>query len=322
MAIVKSEFIWMNGKFVPWDAATVHVGAHALHYGSSVFEGIRAYPTARGAAIFCLDPHLDRLFNSCKLYKMPVPFTRDEVRQAAIETVGFNHLASCYIRPIVFRGFGSMSLDPRPCPVEVSIFAFEWGRYLGEEATENGVDVGVSSWRRMAPDTFPALGKIGGQYINSQFIAMEAADHGYSEGLALDINGYVSEGSGENIFVVSDDILYTPPIGASILKGVTRGAVITLARDFGYTVVEQTIPREMLYIADEAFFTGTAAEVTPIRSLDRIPIGTGKRGPVTGRLQEGFFAIVEGRREDRHGWLTYVDEHMSGKQVKTGNPSR
>ncbi len=297
----------MNGKFVPWDAATVHVGVHALHYGSSVFEGIRAYPTPRGPAIFCLDPHLDRLYNSCKLYKMPVPFPQDQVRQAAIETVGRNHLASCYIRPLVFRGLGGMGLEPRQCPVDVVIFAFEWGRYLGEEAAENGVDVGVSSWRRMAPDTFPALGKIGGNYINSQLIAMEAADHGYSEGLALDINGYVSEGSGENIFIVSGGTLYTPPIGASILKGVTRSAIITLARDFGYTVVEQIIPREMLYIADEAFFTGTAAEVTPIRSFDRVPVGAGTRGPITKRLQEEFFSIVEGRGEDRYGWLTLIN---------------
>jgi branched-chain amino acid aminotransferase len=301
----------MDGKMVPWDQATVHVGVHALHYGSNAFEGIRAYSTPSGPAIFCLDPHVDRLFNSCKLYKMPVPFSRDEICNAIVEIVRVNQLVSCYIRPIVFRGFEHLSIDPRRCPVQVAIFAYQWGRYLGDEAAENGVDVGVSSWRRMAPDTFPALGKIGGQYINSQFIAMEAGDHGYAEGLALDINGYVSEGSGENIFLVSDGVLYTPPIGSSILKGITRSTVMTLAREFGYTVVEQTIPREMLYIADEAFFTGTAAEITPIRSIDRSPIGSGKRGPITQRLQKEFFAIVEGKTEDRHHWLTLVADHSA-----------
>lgn len=298
----------MDGRFVPWDAATVHVGVHALHYGSSVFEGIRAYNTVRGTAIFCLDQHLERLYRSCKLYKMPVPFTADQLRSAIVETVCRNRLASCYIRPIVFRGFENLSIDPRKCPVQVAVFAFEWGRYLGDEAAENGVDVGVSSWRRMAPDTFPALAKIGGQYINSQFVAMEAADHGYLEGLALDIDGHVSEGSGENVFLVLDEALYTPPIGSSILSGVTRRAVMTLAQDYGIRVYEQVIPREMLYIADEVFFTGTAAEITPIRSIDRVPVGRGTRGPLTERLQREFFAIVEGKSEDRHNWLTPVNE--------------
>ncbi len=308
MPIPKSAFIWMNGQFVAWEEATVHVGTHALHYGSSVFEGIRAYRTARGPALFCLDPHVMRMFDSCTLYKMPMPFSREDIRRAIVETVQINHLQSCYVRPIAFRGFENFSLDPRRCPVQVAIFAFEWGRYLGEEAMEKGVDIGVSSWRRMAPDTFPAMGKIGGNYINSQFIAMEANDHGYVEGLALDIHGYVSEGSGENIFVVSDGTLYTPPVSASILKGITRSAAIGLARDLGYTVVEQNIPREMLYIADELFFTGTAAEITPIRSVDRTPVGTGKRGPITQRLQDEFFAIVEGRAADRYNWLTYVND--------------
>ncbi len=307
MTIAKSDDIWMNGKFVPWDQATVHVGAHALHYGSNAFEGIRAYNTPRGPAIFCLTQHVDRLFNSCKLFKMPVPYSRDEISRAIVETVRINGLTSCYIRPIVFRGFEHLSIDPRKCPVEVAILAYEWGRYLGDEAAESGVDVGVSSWRRMAPDTFPSLGKIGGQYINSQFIAMEAADHGYAEGLALDVNGYVSEGSGENVFLVSDGVLYTPPIGASILKGITRSAVMTLAREFDYPVVEQMIPREMLYVADEAFFTGTAAEITPIRAIDRTPIGNGRRGPITQHLQKEFFAIVEGHTEDRYHWLTLVN---------------
>lgn len=308
MPVPKSRYIWMDGHFVDWDNATVHVGAHALHYGSSVFEGVRAYGTSSGAAIFCLDPHVDRLFDSAKIYKMPIPFTREEIRNAIIETVRINGLDSCYIRPIAFRGVESFSLDPRKCPVQVAIFAFPWGRYLGPEAVEKGVDVGVSSWRRMATGTFPALGKIGGQYINSQFVAMEAADHGYMEGIALDINGYVSEGSGENIFVILDGTIYTPPLAASILKGITRQAAITLAREGGYPLVEQNIPREMLYIADEIFFTGTAAEVTPIRSIDRVTIGKGERGPITKKIQEEFFAIVEGKKEDRFKWLTMVNE--------------
>lgn len=316
MAFPKSKWIWMNGEFVPWDNATVHVGAHALHYGSSVFEGIRAYSTPRGPAIFCLDPHVDRWLGSCKMYKMPLPFSRAHLRDAIVEVVRVNELASCYIRPIAWRGFGGFSLDPRKYPVDVAIFAFEWGKYLGPEALEQGVDVGVSSWRRMAPDTFPAMAKIGGQYVNSQFVAMEANDHGYVEGIALDINGYVSEGSGENIFVVFDGVIYTPPLGSSILRGITRMAVINLARELGFTLIEQNIPREMLYVADEVFFTGTAAEVTPIRSIDRVTIGSGKRGPVTQQIQEQFFELVEGRAEDGRSWLTYVNEVMPATRVK------
>lgn len=307
MPIPKSELIWMNGKMIAWDAATVHVGTHALHYGSSVFEGIRAYSTPRGPAIFCLDLHVKRLFDSCKMFKMPVPFTPEQIRAAIIQVVRENKLQSCYIRPLVYRGFENFSLDPRKCPVEVAIFAFEWGRYFGAEALEQGVDVGISTWRRLAPDTFPAMGKIGGQYVNSQFIMMEANDHGYAEGLGLDTNGFVSEASGDNVFVVSDGALYTPPIGASILKGVTRNAAITLARAAGYTVIEQNIPREMLYIADEMFITGTAAEIVPVRSVDHVPVGVGGRGPITQRVQEEFFAIVEGRAADRYHWLTAVE---------------
>ena len=308
MAFPKSEFIWFNGKLVPWDDATVHVGAHALHYGSSVFEGIRAYNTPRGAAIFCLDPHIDRFLNSAKMYRMPLPYTREEIRQATIEVVRVNKLTECYIRPLAFRGFGAMGLDPRPCPVQVVVMAYFFGKYLGVEGLENGVDVGVSSWRRLAPDTFPAMAKIGGQYINSQFITMEASDHGYAEGVGLDINGYVSEGSGENIFVILDNTIYTPPVGASILRGITRMAAMTIASDLGYSIIQQNIPREMLYMADEMFFTGTAAEITPIRSVDHVQVGAGKRGPITKKIQDEFFAIVEGRAADRFGWLTYVNE--------------
>jgi branched-chain amino acid aminotransferase len=310
MTIEKSDFIWFNGRFVPWGEAKVHVLIHALHYGSSVFEGIRSYATSQGPAVLCLDEHIERLFAGCKLYHMPVPYSQEEVRQAILATIRANKHTACYVRPLIFRGFESFSLDARSCPVEVVIATFEWGRYLGTEAIEEGVDVGVSSWRRMAPDTFPAMAKIGGQYINSQFIAMEAIDHGYTEGIALDIQGYVSEGSGENIFVVYKGTIYTPPLGASILMGITRQIVLTLATDLGIPVKEQMIPRELLYLADEVFFTGTAAEISPVRSIDGIPIGSGQRGPMTQRLQEEFFGIVEGRLPDRHAWLTYVDETM------------
>jgi branched-chain amino acid aminotransferase len=304
----KSEYIWYNGKLVPWDKATVHVTAHVLHYGSSVFEGIRAYDTPKGPAILGMKPHVDRLFNSCKIYRMEIPYSKEEIGQAMKETIRANKYAACYIRPLVYRGAEVLGVNPRQCPVKVTIITMEWGRYLGPEAIEQGVDVGVSSWRRMGPDTHPAMGKIGGNYVNSQFIVMEAQDHGYTEGIALDVAGYVSEGSGENIFVVFRDVIYTPPWGASILMGVTRDFVIQLAKDLGYEVRQQMIPREMLYLADEVFFTGTAAEITPIRSVDKVPVGAGSRGPVAKRLQEEFFAITSGGKEDRFGWLTPVNE--------------
>ncbi len=303
----KSEQIWFNGKFVPWDKAQVHVFAHALHYGSSVFEGMRCYKTLKGPAVLCLLEHIERLYNSCKIYRMKIPYSKDELQEAALETIRVNGLQECYIRPIVFRGFDSFNLNPRSCPVEVAIGVIEWGTLLGAESIEKGVDVQVSSWRRMAPGTFPALAKIGGQYVNSQLVAMEASDHGYSEGIALDIQGYVSEGSGENIFVVKDKTIYTPPLASSILAGITRQIVITLAQDLSYAVKEYIVPREFLYIADEVFFTGTAAEVTPVRSIDRILIGEGKRGPMTERIQSEFFGITSGKLADRHGWLTWVE---------------
>jgi branched-chain amino acid aminotransferase len=301
------EYIWFNGKLVPWDEATVHVTAHVLHYGSSVFEGMRAYATTRGPAVLGMKPHVDRLFNSCKIYRMEMPYSREEISQAIKEVIRANKHDSCYIRPLVYRGAEVLGVNPRKCPVETAIITMEWGRYLGPEAIEQGVDVGVSSWRRMGPDTHPAMGKIGGNYVNSQFIVMEAQDHGYSEGIALDVAGYVSEGSGENIFVVFRNVIYTPPWGASILMGVTRDCVLQLAKDLGYEVREQMIPREMLYLADEVFFTGTAAEISPIRSVDKVPVGAGSRGPVTRRLQEEFFAITSGEKEDRFGWLTPVN---------------
>lgn len=306
MALDKTEFIWFNGELIPWDQATVHITAHALHYGSSVFEGIRAYEIKGQPHVFCLDAHVKRLFTSCKVYRMDVGYTQEEIKQAIIDTIKANQIKSCYIRPLVFRGSGGFAVNPLPCPVEVSIITIGWGRYLGPEAIEQGVDVGVSSWRRMAPGTFPAVAKIGGQYINSQFIVMEAFDLGYAEGIALDINGFVSEGSGENLFIVRDGVIYTPPLYASILQGITRTCVMALARDLGYVVKEEMLPREMLYMADEVFFTGTAAEVTPIRSVDHVTVGSGRRGPITERLQSEFFGILAGEVQDRHGWLTPV----------------
>jgi len=307
MALKNGKWVWFNGKFVPWEEATVHVGVHALHYGSSIFEGIRSYETKNGPAIFCLEQHLDRLYGSCKIYRMDLPFSREELRRAIVELVAKNGHRACYIRPLVFRGLGGFNLDPRKdCPVEVAILTIEWGAYLGKEALEQGVDVGVSTWFRMAPNTYPALAKAGGHYTNSQLIAMEAHDRGYMEGIALDIFGYVSEGSGENIFIVQDGTLYTPPLSSSILGGVTRRCVMILAEDLGIPVREEPISRERLYLADEAFFTGTAAEITPIRSVDGIQVGAGKRGPITTKLQEEFFGIVRGEIPDRHGWLVPV----------------
>jgi branched-chain amino acid aminotransferase len=306
MPLQKCDWVWRNGEWVAWEDATVHVSAHALHYGSSVFEGIRAYSTPDGPAVFAMEPHVRRLFNSCKIARIDVPYSQEAISAAIVDIVARNGHQSCYVRPLVFRGSEQIGVDGRQCPVEVVIFTLEWGRYLGAEAIEQGVDVMVSSWRRMAPDTLPALAKIGGQYINSQLITMEAKDNGFTEGIGLDVNGYVSEGAGENIFLVFDSVIYTPPLAMSILGGVTRQCVVTLARDLGYEVREQMIAREMLYVADEMFFTGTAAEVSPIRSVDRVPVGEGTRGPVTQRIQEEFFALTSGQLPDRFGWLTPV----------------
>ena len=306
MAINKSEYIWFDGTFVPWDEAKVHVLSHALHYGSSVFEGIRCYETAGGSAVFCLPQHVKRMFNSAKIYRMTIPYTPEQVAQAIVDTVAKNGLRACYIRPLLFRGYEQLGVEPRTCPMQLIIAVWNWGAYLGKEALEQGVDVGVSSWRRMAPDTFPASAKVGGHYANSQLIRMEAAEHGYAEGIALDIYGYVCEGSGENIFIVQDGALITPPLSASILGGITRNCVMTLARDLGYEVKEALISREQLYIADEIFFTGTAAEITPIRSVDHIIVGPGRRGPIAARLQDEFFKIVQGQSPDRYRWLTPV----------------
>ncbi|HEX3050371.1 MAG TPA: branched-chain amino acid transaminase [Aggregatilineaceae bacterium] len=301
-----TNWIWQSGNWVAWDDAKVHVSTHALHYGSSAFEGLRAYSTPEGPAVLCLKSHIDRLFHSAKIARMEVPYTPEEITQVTLDVVRRNQLQSCYIRPLVFRGTGAFGLEGRGNPTEVVVFAIEWGRYLGAEGIEKGINAMVSSWRRMAQDTMPALAKIGGQYINSQFIAMEARDNGFDEGLCLDTNGYVSEGSGENIFLVIDGIIYTPALSSSILGGITRRCVFELADVLGYEIKEMMIPREMLYIADEIFLTGTAAEITPVRSVDRIQVGKGERGPITKRIQDHFFGITSGKMPDRFGWLTPV----------------
>jgi branched-chain amino acid aminotransferase len=307
MPIPKAEVIWFNGEFVPWDKAKVHVLSHVLHYGSSVFEGLRAYDTAQGTAILGLKPHVDRLFFSAKVIRMEIPYSREEIADAIKATVRRNKHQACYIRPLVFRGYDTLGVFPLNCPVETIIATWEWGAYLGPEAIEQGVDVAISSWRRMAPGTSMSLAKIGGQYVNSQMVVMEARDRGLIEGITLDIHGFVSEGSGENIFVVYDDKIYTTPLSASILAGITRRFATTLLNDMGRQVQEQNIPRDLLYAADEVFFTGTAAEITPIRTIDGLPVGAGTRGPITKQVQEEFFAITRGQKPDRHGWLTPVE---------------
>ncbi len=302
----KNGKVWMNGKLIPWSKAQIHIASHVIHYGSSLFEGFRAYQNPKGTAIFRLDAHIRRLYNSCKMYRMDIPYKPEEFMSAVIETIKANNLKSCYIRPIVYRGYGTLGVDPFPNPIDCAILAWEWGKYLGEGALENGVDVKVSTWQRMAPNTFPALAKSGANYMNSQLIKTEAILDGYAEGIALNVRGHISEGSGENIFLVLDGILHTPPLSSSILPGITRNTVIQLAKDLGILLVEDTIPREMLYIAEEVFFTGSAAEITPIRSIDKITIGNGKRGPITKALQNEFFACVTGEREDKYHWLTYI----------------
>lgn len=306
MPIQKMDYIWFNGELVEWDKATIHVMAHVVHYGTSFFEGIRCYETPQGPAIFRLTPHMQRLIDSAKIYRTTIPYTLDQLVAAVKETVRANRLRSGYIRPVVFRGYGEIGVNPLNNPVEVAIATIEWGKYLGAEAMEQGVDVCVSSWNRFAPNTMPALAKAGGNYMNSQLIKMEAMANGYAEGIALDADGHVSEGSGENLFLVRSGVVYTPPLTSSILSGITRDTVMTLLREMGIEVREQVLPREMLYLADELFFTGTAAEVTPIRSVDRIPVGNGRRGPITAAVQEAFFGIVQGERPDRYGWLEYA----------------
>jgi len=307
MAFDESGKIWFNGKLVDWKDANIHVLSHVVHYGSSVFEGIRCYNTEKGPAIFRLREHVQRLINSGKIYRMDIPYGVDELSDAIIETIKANNLKECYIRPVAFRGYKELGVFPLNCPLETVIAVWGWGQYLGEEALEQGVDVGVSTWRRMAPDTMPNMAKAGSNYMNSQLAKVESVMNGYDEAIMLDYQGLVGEGSGENVFVVKDGVIYTPPISSSLLGGITRDSIIQMARDMGLEVSEQQMPREMLYIADEAFLTGTAAEVTPIRSIDKITIGAGKRGEITKKLQDKFFEVVNARCEDDHNWLTFLD---------------
>jgi branched-chain amino acid aminotransferase len=306
MAFSGTGKIWMNGALVDWADATIHVASHVVHYGSGVFEGARCYKTPRGSACFRLDAHMRRLFDSCKIYRMEPQDDLNTLTNAVLQTIRANEFKACYIRPIIYRGYNELGVNPFPCPVDTAILTWEWGAYLGQDALKNGVDVRVSSWNRAAPNTFPTLAKSAANYANSQLIKMEAIAEGYSEGIALDTHGNLSEGSGQNLFLVRDNILYTPPLSAAVLPGITRSSVITLARDLGFTVQEEMLPRELLYIADEAFFVGTAAEITPIRSVDKITIGAGRPGPVTEALQKAFFAVINGEVPDRHGWLTFV----------------
>ncbi|HVA90374.1 MAG TPA: branched-chain amino acid transaminase [Chloroflexota bacterium] len=312
MSLPKSEKIWRNGKMLDWDAATIHVLSHVVHYGSALFEGARCYATPRGPAIFRLGDHIQRLLNSAKIYRIAdVGFSRAQLEQACRDVVRVNKLPSAYLRPIVLRGYGSMGVLPTDNPIEVYIAAWEWGKYLGTDALTSGVDVCVSSWRRAAPDTMPAMAKAASNYMNSQLIKMEAHTNGFAEGIALDAAGLVSEGSGENIFLVKDGKLVTPPLSASVLPGITRDCVIRIAAEFNLEVVEQNIPREALYLADELFLCGTAAEITPVRSVDRIQVGRGGHGDVTSAIQKRFFALATGEAPDQYGWLSPVGETVS-----------
>ncbi|MDZ4802714.1 MAG: branched-chain amino acid transaminase [Bryobacteraceae bacterium] len=311
-----TEKIWHNGQLINWQDAKIHVLSHVVSYGSSVFEGLRCYKTNHGPAVFRLREHMRRMIDSAKIYRMDIPFSLDQLCDAVVETVAASGLESCYVRPIALRGYGVIGVLGVNNATETYIACWEWGKYLGDEGLAKGVDVCISSWNRMAPNTLPALAKAGGNYLNSQLIRMEADVNGYAEGIALDTQGFISEGSGENMFVIRDGKIHTPPLGASVLPGITRDSILQIARDLDIPVVETIIPREMLYIADEVFFTGTAAEVTPIRSVDRIQVGEGRRGPITERLQREFFGIVNGVLPDRYGWLTPVETRKPVEAVQ------
>jgi branched-chain amino acid aminotransferase len=304
MPIQKVENIWHNGTLIPWDEANIHVMSHVVHYGSSVFEGIRCYAPQSRPAIFRAHEHIERLLNSAKVYRIDVPYSREQLVKAMCETVGSNGVWPCYVRPVVLRGYGEAGVNPFNSPTEVYIINYPWGKYLGGEG--EGCDACVSSWTRIAPNTLPAMAKSGANYMNSQLIKMEAIVNGFAEGIALDVNGFVSEGSGENVFVVHRGKLITAPLGNSVLPGITRDSVLQIARDLDIPLAEQMIPRELLYICDEAFFTGTAAEITPIRSVDKIKVAKGTIGPITKAIQKEFYAIIRGEKDDLHGWLTPV----------------
>ena len=301
-----SKQIWRNGTLIPWNDATIHVLSHVVHYGSSCFEGIRCYKTPKGSVVFRLEDHVRRLAESSKIYRMDIPYDEPELVQAVLDTIRANELDECYVRPVVLRGYGELAVNPVGLPIETYIAAWEWGAYLGEDALSHGVDACVSSWARMAPNTFPAIAKAGGHYMNSQLIKMEAVNNGYAEGIALDATGYVSEGSGENLFLVRDGIVHTPALAHSVLSGLTRDSVMQISKNMGLEVRQEAIPREWLYIADELFFAGTAAEITPIRSVDRIEVGSGSRGPITERIQSEFFGIIRGDKKDPDNWLCPV----------------
>jgi branched-chain amino acid aminotransferase len=302
----KSEKIWYNGRFVDWEDCKIHIASHVIHYGSAVFGGMRCYKTRQGSAVFRMPDHTKRLIDSCKVYRMEPAYSREDFDRAILETIRVNRMKECYVRPIVYRGYHSLGVNPFPCPIDAAIMIWDWGKYLGKDALEKGVDVCVSSWNRMAPNTFPAMAKASANYMNSQLIRTEAIVGGFVEGIALDPSGHVSEGSGENVFLVWNGKLYTPNLASSVLSGITRSTVITLAEDLGIEVIEDSIPRELLYIADEVFMTGSAAEITPVRSIDKITIGNGRRGSVTEMIQKEFFGIISGEIPDRHGWLTSV----------------
>jgi branched-chain amino acid aminotransferase len=308
--------IWMNGKLVDWKDATIHVASHVIHYGSAVFEGARCYDTLRGPACFRLDAHMRRLMDSARIYRMELKYDQQQLTDAVVNLIQVNGYKACYIRPLVYRGYDSLGVNPLPCPVDVAIMLWDWGAYFTKEAIEEGLDVKISTWARNAPNTTPAMAKSVANYANAQLIKMEAIADGYAEAIALDTNGVLSEGSGQNLFIVREGIIFTPPIGNSVLWGITRDSVITIARELGFEVREQTLPREMLYMADEVFFVGTAVEVTPIRSVDRVKIGRGRRGPITEAIQQRFFQIVRGEVEDTHGWLQYVHEPATSGVAK------
>ena len=313
MAFTGNDQVWMNGSLVAWKDATVHVATHALHYGTGIFEGIRAYKTRNGSAVYRLPEHMRRLYDSCRVYRMEPQWSFDELSAAVVETVRINGYESCYIRPLVYRGLETLGLDPRPCPVDVSIIVWEWAAMYGAEGLSKGIDVAVSSWTRLAPNTLPAMAKATGNYANSGLIKMQAMIDGYGDAIALDENGLVSEGSGQNLFLVRDKVIYTPSVTSSILQGITRDSVMVMARDLGYEIREAAMPREFLYMADEAFFCGTAVEITPVRSFDKITVGNGKRGPITEALQQRFFAILRGDHPDTHGWLTPVGSAVGAR---------
>ena len=311
MAFPGTGKIWMNGKLINWADATIHAASHVIHYGSGVFEGARCYKTPQGSACFRLDAHMRRLYDSARIYRMDYGVSQDTLTDAVLETIKANNFDACYIRPLIYRGYNTLGVNPMPCPVDAMIIVWEWDSYFDEKALEAGTDIKVSSWNRPAPNTFPAMAKSVANYANSGLIKMEAVADGYSEGVALDVTGQLSEGSGQNIFLVRNGSLITPPLASSALEGITRDTIITLAKDMGLSVKEQALPREMLYVADEIFFVGTAVEVVPVRSVDKITVGAGKRGPVTAAIQQTFFDYVNGKTPDRHGWLTFLNQTVA-----------